>query len=62
MISETMPLNQWPVDKLYYLKYMVLHSSKSISPENYKTEILEAIDAAIKDAEQELSQLPFDTK
>jgi hypothetical protein len=48
MISETMPLNEWPSD---YLKVLLfdLNTTKSITP--YTREIIEVVQAAIKDVE-----------
>lgn len=59
MITETMPLNQWPVEKLYALKQMIIkyHGNDITGSNSY--EILQTVNSAIKDAEQELSQLPF---
>lgn len=66
-MSETMPLNEWPVSKLHTLRYMILSSSEIESfTENEKLmfaidkmEFNETLKMAIKDAEERESKLPF---
>lgn len=65
MISETMPLNEWPIEKLYRLNAIlksqvendfVPHTSEW---SDFISELRSAMNQAIKDAEQKLTELPF---
>ncbi len=61
-MSETTPLNEWPLDELVKLEKVVMfiHPMAQIynGTDGYK-EILSVIQSAIKDAEEKLNELPF---
>lgn len=62
MISETMPLNEWPVELLNSLEidlsvaYWLEHDKKPVDATLY---ILSVVRAAIKDAQERENELPF---
>jgi hypothetical protein len=65
-MSETTPLNEWPVEKLYLLKSIFLTGIKFYNTplenkmlQNDINQIDIAISSAIKDAEEKLNELPF---
>jgi len=66
-MSETTPLNEWPVEKLYVLQYMVLRADPVDNLSEFeclrfaidKMELNDLIKSAIKDAEEKLTELPF---
>jgi len=64
-ISETLPLNKWPIEKLLMLQIIVdtcIEHKFIPEKENWQESIVEinaTLKSAIKDAQHELSQLPF---
>ncbi len=62
-MSETTPLNEWPVEKLYTLQYIINSSfDPIIEIKDFKADkeiIINIIRSAIKDAEEKLNELPF---
>jgi hypothetical protein len=64
-MSETTPLNEWPIDSLYRLSAMLKGSIEydTIPHDPKWAEFIKkyrsTLDQAIKDAEQTLLQLPF---
>lgn len=65
MISETMPLNKWPLEKLLMMQVLLetcIERDFIPHKENWQEsvpQIQQAIKLAIEDAKHELSQLPF---
>ena len=62
MITETAPLNKWPLNDLITLKASMTVLQDYVSDKkfvDFYAKVLPAIDAAIKDQQHELTQLPF---
>lgn len=65
MISETMPLNEWPSVDLYKLRDLLLACDYSIAGDRhfeivtFEDELLKVLKTAIKDAQERESKLPF---
>jgi hypothetical protein len=67
MISETMPLNEWPSEKLQALEYMLKYAKAPFNYEFSKIEqfhqnrrlLLEITEMAIKAAEEREAKLPY---
>ncbi len=65
-MSETTPLNEWPVDQLNVLKYMISTTTNPFSDKTKRERfnqnresLLSLVNIAIKDAEEKLNELPF---
>jgi len=64
-VSETLPLNKWPLEKLLMMQIIVdtcIENKFIPEKENWKNSIQEINDTmkmAIEDQKNELSQLPF---
>ncbi len=57
-MSETTPLNEWPVEKLYVIRNMI--NFYLLMHDNIKdNDIIDTVNIAIKDAEEKLNELPF---
>jgi hypothetical protein len=65
MISETMPLNKWPLEKLLMLEALLETCvEKNMIPDKQNwqesiPQIIKAVNKATNDAKFELAQLPF---
>jgi hypothetical protein len=63
MISETLPLNEWPSERLKDLEHIILLAAKeSLSRRTYQycREFQLVVKSAIKDAEEREAKLPFE--
>jgi hypothetical protein len=59
-MSETTPLNEFPVYYLYFLNDAVVNEKPIDNAEiEAKSKLLFIIKSAIKDAEEKLNELPF---